>query len=1049
MFGCCFGGRTASGELGTGGLHDGPDDATPISSARTRPKGESKKRRGQRETSSYPSEGHHEEHLDLHQPEEGGFGGGSHDGGAVGMWSCSACTYENKPGDEVCEVCQQPRLPPEFQVHHELPPAHGPEDDLDGSHRSRDGGELPSHYVPSADSLHRRDTDEDHGRPPLDDYDDAIGRTQAALHPSGHHWDGVGPVAVSHRSRTQDSLSSTRSGPGPYQGSDLGTTQAVVSHRHEQTAPHGQYHERMHTDRHQQKGGPPLGTTQAVVSSQPHASRRQTPQSQHQHEESIIPQQMQAGEGAGPPELTGSRLRLRVLRAFDLRNTDLGILPGDVSDPFVVARLGRQEFKTAVIDNNLNPVWNSAQFEFAVEKDHDKLHLEVFNSNQWHAHDSLGSMDILLEHLIPGENHMVREKLNEGTVRREDGRSARLEVEVMLLSPNQPQGGGGRGGPGGGTIVPMPAPGGQRFPLPPHHQQKIQNWVPLPSFHGLGPEAFEAPKPKVSVDAPTGRARQLAEYESQASRLGQYDYSQDPAYYPKQEQVDKRSWKDDPFYGWRRDLQSKDRQANHDAIHNQHMTSMAGTLTAAQLTSSGRALALRMVQEESERKDDKLWRKDPFHGWLDAKDVQAEEGNQQQLQEVRVARQLMKLPSFHEAEVKRFADHREYSALHKIEIKERWPRDNNRSTSTPQQNWREDAFFGWLPGRGPDDQTQHMLHRPLEQARLNRLPSFSEDPSLRGITGRGLGILRVWINCAFDLAYEDNSRLKGKPSACVKVSVGHGKEDITKTIANNHDPCWNSPMMSFEVKSSTDVLRMEVLDLASSHGQTLHSDRFLGVLEIPIQQIQDEMAQTLQPPGQPVKRRDHLHGSQRAALLDFEILYEEYNTEVARPNSARFQRGITKSDVGVKRHASTNSLKTTGSFELSGQLGVLSVRVIAAYDLVNMDTGLFGDVSDPYVTMRLGSQTEKQRKRTKTINNDLNPHWNSSPFLFPLQAEDDTLILEVFDEDMLKSDDSLGRISIPLYNIVHGHPNTAVRIRDKLQDIQHGELEVEIGFSPG
>lgn len=40
---------------------------------------------------------------------------------------------------------------------------------------------------------------------------------------------------------------------------------------------------------------------------------------------------------------------------------------------------------------------------------------------------------------------------------------------------------------------------------------------------------------------------------------------------------------------------------------------------------------------------------------------------------------------------------------------------------------------------------------------------------------------------------------------------------------------------------------------------------------------------------------------------------------------------------------------------------------------MNTDTGLFGDVSDPYVTIRLESQSEKQQKRTKTINNDLNP----------------------------------------------------------------------------
>merc|ERR1719221_371263 len=127
---------------------------------------------------------------------------------------------------------------------------------------------------------------------------------------------------------------------------------------------------------------------------------------------------------------------------------------------------------------------------------------------------------------------------------------------------------------------------------------------------------------------------------------------------------------------------------------------------------------------------------------------------------------------------------------------------------------------------------------------------------------------------------------------------------------------------------------------------------------------------------------------------------------------------------------------------------MLSVRIIAAYDLVNTDSGIFGDVSDPYVTIRLGSQDDKQKKRTATINNNLNPVWNTTPFLFPVSQENDSLQLEVYDEDMLTSDDFLGRLTIPLYKIIHGTPNVFVRIRDRLQDIQHGELEVELGFSP-
>lgn len=50
--------------------------------------------------------------------------------------------------------------------------------------------------------------------------------------------------------------------------------------------------------------------------------------------------------------LAGSTVRVRILRAYDLRNTDLGILPSDASDPFAVARLGWKDFKTHVVENS-------------------------------------------------------------------------------------------------------------------------------------------------------------------------------------------------------------------------------------------------------------------------------------------------------------------------------------------------------------------------------------------------------------------------------------------------------------------------------------------------------------------------------------------------------------------------------------------------------------------------------------------------------------------------------------------------------------------------
>ena len=58
-------------------------------------------------------------------------------------------------------------------------------------------------------------------------------------------------------------------------------------------------------------------------------------------------------------------------------------------------------------------------------------------------------------------------------------------------------------------------------------------------------------------------------------------------------------------------------------------------------------------------------------------------------------------------------------------------------------------------------------------------------------------------------AYSAGSGLQGTPSPAVKVRV-HRQEKVTATAARERDPQWNSPAMTFEVHSLTDVLEMEV-----------------------------------------------------------------------------------------------------------------------------------------------------------------------------------------------------------------------------------------------
>lgn len=229
-------------------------------------------------------------------------------------------------------------------------------------------------------------------------------------------------------------------------------------------------------------------------------------------------------------------------------------------------------------------------------------------------------------------------------------------------------------------------------------------------------------------------------------------------------------------------------------------------------------------------------------------------------------------------------------------------------------------------------------------------------------------------------------------------------------------------MVPFEVMTAHDEIHFKVLDLEGPE------EEHLGEAQVPVQSL-FETLQQLSPSEAAMPRKFSAPLGMPSQKIEFELIYERYRGQAPVPRML------------------TNGT-TTGPGALSSKIGTLSVRVVAAFNLVNTDTGVFGDVSDPFVELWLSSQSKKGSQKTPTINNDLNPVWNTSEFHFPLTMEDDALHLEVYDEDMITSNDFLGRLVIPLYNIVHGEPNEAVRIRDQLQDIQHGELEVEVGFTP-
>lgn len=739
-----------------------------------------------------------------------------------------------------------------------------------------------------------------------------------------------------------------------------------------------------------------------------------------------------------PPNLgvniTGGRVKVRIIAAYSLRNTDIQVMHTDVSDPFVRVKVGQMEAKTRTIENNLNPVWNAELMDFEIHRESDTLQIEVFNEKMWSAHDSLGTLEYDIRSILPpGEVHFLGRQPLKG------GDSGCLDLEVCYFPPHLVA---------QGIVEPYPQESFHRRASRPDRQHHhVDNWVPLPQFDAKSAEALSTPTVSADEEGKLGKFRKKLEYESLACHLGQYDYAKDahgdpqPIYYPKQDIPDKREWHDDPFYGWR---SPADDRGGYEKRNRGHRLGLRSPL---------------VERNQSEQRQAEAWHRDPFHGWLRNERDAAEGGGNERVQAAQAARQLNRLPSFSDDPRSR-VEGAEY--MISDEHEKRRTRYTPDSTQSLEKNWSHDAFFGWLPGRGPSSEKKHELHRPFEEARIQRLPSFSEN-ALMGLSGKGSGVVKVWVIAAKNLRFSHSSMLRGRPSACVKVRVGR-QEQRTATIPLNADPTWNEGPMMFEVMSVTDELIFTVADLgvkvSSMHNQ------ILGEHKVNIQRLYRDYEG---------RRSRHVGGNENdeveRVVTGFELLQDESGRtrdcgeikvayQVQRYEDKKPVRDDLREPRREIRPIGTNSLSDTmhaGSFmsdtsSIHGghSIGTLQVWVKAAHNLVKLSSSWFGGASDAYVNLYLESQKGTRRpKRTKTIQNNVNPRWYEQPFLLKVYSEDDNLVLEVKHEDMQKGDDPLGDMTIPLASVIRQPMKQPVWIRDQLNNVAHGELEVEIGFAPG
>jgi hypothetical protein len=694
-----------------------------------------------------------------------------------------------------------------------------------------------------------------------------------------------------------------------------------------------------------------------------------------------------------PGQVVG-KLTVRIIKAIKLKNTDLGVVADEPSEPFCVIRLGNQEHKTEVVravpdprDRKLNPVFNSQHFEFLVPNEDDVLKVEIFNASQFYAHDTLGKVSLYLHEIVgtPGEIQMRTDPLLEDGKKTGEGKlqwefyyvppermmmnvAPQSEASTHLTLPARPgdtrlevasQAGFHPGQPvsigdgphhevnqiaGFGSLV-------LKHPLKYNHQpgtlvkslvakdpaaipfvdlkvqhKPPQHKVPLPDFRGYGPEAFARPPPEIEK-APVGELRKKQEYDSWACHLGQYNYDdKGPIYFPrdsKEDPVDRHAWKNDPFYHQLEDCDrsgaggtgpstSKDpfgKWLQRDAAANE-LYLEAGKCTkcgsvfmsdanfcrkCGQKREARELEAYRGMQNDKRVRQDRqqitngLWKTDPFCDWLSPTGPAAglQEGPMcEKILEAKRERRMMALPSIKD-DIKRFEDHREYVAMDRIKVRPRLNQQKHNPDFLANAKakgvyeaehhailWKDDAFYGWLPDHGgtayhdASGNAAPIMHQPLENARLERLPSFSEDKFL-GLKGRGLGVLKIWVKYAKHLQYDTNIKHLGRPSACVKLSChdkdkkhdglddrdrgnwkdaqGHPKiiaaQKLTPTIENEENPVWNTGAFQFEVENISDTLTLNVIDLLGYETKDGHYDTnvLLGRVRMNVRELLDEL----------------------------------------------------------------------------------------------------------------------------------------------------------------------------------------------------------------
>jgi len=223
----------------------------------------------------------------------------------------------------------------------------------------------------------------------------------------------------------------------------------------------------------------------------------------------------------------------------------------------------------------------------------------------------------------------------------------------------------------------------------------------------------------------------------------------------------------------------------------------------------------------------------------------------------------------------------------------------------------------------------------------------------------------------------------------------------------------------------------------------LEVDKKAGFLEVNVGRLSLDLRGI--SPGQWQRFREPLHGGP-GGELEFDVCLlrpSDQDHAPERPVSVHEQplTSAHHSPMAPMDHPAIGQQPSSASGPQPG--ATLQVIVHGARNLLNRDTGIFGDYSDPYVVCQVG----KNKHQTPTVDNNLNPSWSTdNQFNFQLGKKDKTLELQVFNSNTMRADQSLGTTSVDLLTL---RPGETRRLYQPLLDVGQGELEFSVCLRPG